>query len=100
VLALVIDPRNPSILYAAPGTIARIDPKRIYATDFSAGENSSYRLTFGMSDTFAANAPVEGWMFTNPRQPKQPVAAIRVHGTKDAYELSGISSRPTRSHEG
>jgi poly(3-hydroxybutyrate) depolymerase len=53
-----------------------------------------------MSDTFAANAPVEGWMFTNPRQPKQPVAAIRVHGTKDAYELSGISSRPTRSHEG
>ena len=68
------------------GTIVRIDPKRIYSTGFSAGANFSYRLACEMSDTFAAIAPMEGWLFTNPCQPQEPVAVFHVHGSEDAYE--------------
>ena len=78
-------------MLADRGTIVRVDPKRIYATGFSAGANFSYRLACEMSDTFAAIAPVEGWMFNYPCQPQQPVSVIHVHGSKDAYE--GQTSR-------
>jgi polyhydroxybutyrate depolymerase len=67
------------------GTIVRVDPKRIYATGFSAGANFSYRLACEMSDTFAAIAPVEGWMFNYPCQPQQPVSVVHVHGMNDSY---------------
>jgi len=73
------------------GTIVQIDPKRIYSTGFSAGANFSYRLACEMFDTFAAIAPVEGWLFTNPCQPQQPVAVFHVHGSKDAYEGQTVS---------
>jgi polyhydroxybutyrate depolymerase len=68
------------------GTITRIDPRRIYASGFSNGAVFSYRLACEMSDTFAAVAPVSGWLTTNPCQPEQPVSIVHVHGTKDAYE--------------
>jgi polyhydroxybutyrate depolymerase len=46
----------------------------------------SYRLACEMSDTFAAIAPVSGFLLTNPCQPRQPVAVVDVHGSKDGYE--------------
>ncbi len=76
------------------GSIARVDPKRIYATGFSAGAFFSYRLACEMSDTFAAVAPVEGIMLTDPCQPGQPVAVLHVNGTNDPavpYEGSTVS---------
>ncbi|MGA2490269.1 MAG: PHB depolymerase family esterase [Anaerolineales bacterium] len=73
-------------MLAELGTIIRVDPKRIYAAGFSNGAIFSYRLACEMSDTFAAIAPVEGWLLTNPCQPKQAVAVVDVHGSNDAYE--------------
>jgi polyhydroxybutyrate depolymerase len=67
------------------GTIFRIDPKRIYASGFSNGAILSYRLACEMSDTFAAIAPAEGWMLTDPCQPKQPVSVMEMHGLDDGY---------------
>ena len=45
----------------------------------------SYRLGCEMSDTFAAIAPVAGWLLTNPCQPQQPVSVVHVHGLNDNY---------------
>lgn len=70
------------------GTIASIDPKRVYATGFSNGAIFTYRLACEMSDTFAAIAPVEGWMPPNPCQPQQPVSVIHHHGLLDDYNGS------------
>jgi polyhydroxybutyrate depolymerase len=67
------------------GTIAHLDPKRIYATGFSNGAIFSYRLACEMSDTFAAIAPVAGWLATNPCQPKEPVSVLHEHGLSDNY---------------
>jgi len=67
------------------GTIASIDPKRIYASGYSNGAIFSYRLACEMSDTFAAIASAAGWLLTNPCQPKQPVSVIEVHSTEDDY---------------
>ncbi len=70
------------------GTILTVDPKRIYATGFSNGAMFSYRLACEMSDTFAAVAPVSGWLLTSPCQPQQPVSVMHVHGSIDDYEGS------------
>ncbi len=67
------------------GTHFSIDPKRIYSSGFSNGGILSYRLACEMSDTFAAIAPVEGYLLTNPCQPKQPVSVMEVHGLDDNY---------------
>jgi polyhydroxybutyrate depolymerase len=67
------------------GTILMVDPKRIYATGFSNGAMFSYRLACEMSDTFAAIAPVSGWLLTDPCQPQQPVSVMHVHGSIDDY---------------
>jgi len=77
------------------GSIARVDPKRIYATGYSGGAFLSYRLACEMSDTFAAIAPVEATILTDPCQPGQPVAVLHVHGTNDQavpYEGGSFSS--------
>jgi polyhydroxybutyrate depolymerase len=73
------------------GTILTVDPKRIYATGFSNGAIFSYRLACEMSDTFAAIAPVSGWLLTNLCQPQQPIAVMHVHGSIDDYEGSTVS---------
>lgn len=66
------------------GTIARIDPKRLYAAGFDNGAMLSYRLACEMSSTFAAIAPVAGvFIYYGPCQPQQPVAVIHVHGLND-----------------
>jgi polyhydroxybutyrate depolymerase len=73
-------------MLADVGMIFRIDPKHIYSTGFSAGANFSYRLACEMSDTFAAIASVEGWMFTYTCQPQHPISIMEIHGLEDAYE--------------
>jgi len=65
------------------GTVAKIDPKRTYATGFSNGALLSYRLACEMSDTFAAVAPVAGALITDPCQPGQSVSVIHFHGLND-----------------
>jgi polyhydroxybutyrate depolymerase len=65
------------------GTLAKIDPKRIYATGFSNGGLLSYRLACEMSDTLAAVAPVAGVLVYEPCQPTQPVSVINFHGLSD-----------------
>lgn len=67
------------------GTIIRVDPKRIYATGYDNGAMLVYRLACEMSNTFAAIAPVSGWLLTDPCQPQQPVSVVHVHGLDDKY---------------
>jgi polyhydroxybutyrate depolymerase len=65
------------------GRIARLDPKRIYATGFTFGAMLSYRLACEMSDTFAAIAPLAGVLVYSPCQPQEPVSVLHIHGLKD-----------------
>jgi polyhydroxybutyrate depolymerase len=65
------------------GAIARLDPKRIYATGFTFGAMLSYRLACEMSDTFAAIAPLAGVLVYSPCQPHEPVSVLHIHGLKD-----------------
>lgn len=65
------------------GTVANVDPKRIYATGFSNGAMLAYRLACEMADTIAAIAPVEGMLVFNPCQPEKPVSILHVHGLSD-----------------
>ncbi len=67
------------------GAIARIDPKKIYASGFSNGGDFVFQLGCEMSDMFAAIAPVAGFLITDPCQPKQPVSVVQVHGLNDNY---------------
>lgn len=67
------------------GTIATIDPKRIYAIGFYNGAMLSYRLACEMSDTFAAVAPVAGTLLFDQCQPQQPVSILHIHGLSDPY---------------
>jgi polyhydroxybutyrate depolymerase len=70
-------------ILADVGTMAQVDPKRIYAAGFSNGALLSYRLACTMSDMFAAVAPAGGVLMYSPCEPKQPVSVIHVHGMKD-----------------
>ncbi len=66
------------------GTIARIDPKRIYIAGFDNGAMLSYRLACEMPGTFAAIASVAGvLLYYGPCQPQQPVSVIHIHGLSD-----------------
>jgi polyhydroxybutyrate depolymerase len=67
------------------GTIANIDPKRIYATGSYNGGMISYRLACEMSDTLAAIAPVTGTQVFGECQPEQPVSILHIHGLSDPY---------------
>jgi polyhydroxybutyrate depolymerase len=66
------------------GTLAEIDPNRVYAAGFSNGAMLSYRLACEMADTFAAVAPVAGVLQFGPCEPSRPVSVIHIHGTTDA----------------
>ncbi len=65
------------------GTMAKIDPRRIFATGFTYGAMFSYRLACEMADTFAAVAPLAGVLMLDPCQPGQPVSILHIHGLKD-----------------
>lgn len=73
------------------GTIVQVDPKRIYSTGFSNGAIFSYRLACEMSETFAAVAPVSGWLLSDPCQPLQPVSVMHLHGSNDNF--TGAANR-------
>jgi polyhydroxybutyrate depolymerase len=77
------------------GTIASLDPKRIYAVGFSNGAMLAYRLACEMSDTFAAIGSVAGLLLYSPCQPQQPVSVIHIHGLNDPYlPYTGGASNP------
>ncbi len=77
------------------GSIAKVDPKRIYASGFSNGGMLSFRLACDMSDVFAAIAPVGGVLLTDPCQPQEPVSVIQVHGLEDTVIPYGGEQDPT-----
>ena len=63
--------------------VAKVDPKRVYATGMSNGAIMAYRLASELSDRIAAIAPVAGPMGTETCNPKRPVPVIHFHGTDD-----------------
>jgi polyhydroxybutyrate depolymerase len=65
------------------GTIAKVDPKRIYATGFSMGGPLVYKLACQMSDILAGIAPVAGVLAYSPCQPQEPVSVMHIHGGAD-----------------
>jgi polyhydroxybutyrate depolymerase len=65
------------------GTIARVDPQRIYASGFSNGAFMAYRLACEMPDTFAAIAPVSGGLKFYPCMPGNKISVIHFHGLND-----------------
>ncbi len=67
------------------GKVARIDPKRVYATGMSNGGIMAYRLASELSDRIAAIAPVSGPMGTETCHPKRPVSVLHFHGTDDEF---------------
>jgi polyhydroxybutyrate depolymerase len=61
-----------------------IDKKRIYVTGLSNGAFMSYRMAQDHADLIAAIVPVSGVGYKNwPKQPKNPVSVLHIHGTKD-----------------
>ncbi|MEC8928304.1 MAG: PHB depolymerase family esterase [Verrucomicrobiota bacterium] len=61
-----------------------IDKKRIYVTGLSNGGFMSYRMAQDHADLIAAIAPIAGVGYKKwPRQPKQPVSVLHIHGTSD-----------------
>jgi polyhydroxybutyrate depolymerase len=67
------------------GKVARVDPKRIFATGMSNGAIMAYRLASELSDRIAAIAPVSGPMGTETCTPRRPVSVIHFHGTQDEF---------------
>ncbi|NOX55045.1 MAG: hypothetical protein GXP27_11540, partial [Planctomycetes bacterium] len=67
------------------GKIAKIDPKRVYATGMSNGGMMAYRLASELSEMIAAIAPVSGPMGTEKCHPNRPVSVIHFHGTEDLF---------------
>jgi polyhydroxybutyrate depolymerase len=64
-------------------TVAKVDPKRVYACGMSNGGMMCYRLAAELSDRIAAIAPVAGTIAIEDAKPKRPVPVIHFHGTKD-----------------
>lgn len=62
-----------------------IDPRRIYATGFSNGAFLTHRLACDMADTFAAVAPVSGFLARTAEQcqPSRPIPVLDFHGSSD-----------------
>lgn len=70
-------------MLADPGTIATVDPDRIYTAGFSQGGMMAYTLACEMSDTLAAIGSVAGMLSYSPCQPEEAVSVIHVHGLAD-----------------
>ena len=67
------------------GSVAKVDPKRVYATGMSNGGMMCYRLAAELSDRIAAIAPIGGTMAIEKANPKRPVPVIHFHGTDDTF---------------
>jgi polyhydroxybutyrate depolymerase len=66
------------------GSVAKVDPRRVYATGLSNGGMMCYRLAAELSDRIAAIAAVAGTMAIEKADPKRPVPVLHFHGTADA----------------
>lgn len=64
-------------------TVAKVDPKRVYAVGMSLGGMMCYRLAAELSERIAAIASVSGTMAIDDAHPKRPVPILHFHGTKD-----------------
>ena len=69
------------------GTVANVDPKRIYATGISNGGMMCHRLAAEMSDRIAAIAPIAGTLCLDDIHTKRPVPVLHFHGTADKLVL-------------
>ena len=79
------------------GTVANVDPKRVYATGMSNGGMMCYRLAAELSDRIAAIAPVAGTVCLDENKPQRPVPVMHFHGTKDKivpFEVKAGKSQP------
>ena len=63
--------------------VAKIDPRRIFATGISNGAMMSYLLASELSDRIAAIAPIAGTMTTEKPTPSRSVPVMHFHGTAD-----------------
>ena len=73
-----------------------VDPRRIYATGFSAGGAMTAFLTCGLTGRIAAFAPFSGdaYQFLGGCFPRHPTSIIEFHGGADPHELYvGIPAR-------
>ena len=80
-----------------------VDKKRIYVTGLSNGGFMSYRMAMDHADLITAIAPFAGVGYKDwPRQPKNPVSVLHIHGTRDStvkWKGGGIFSRRYPSAE-
>ncbi len=61
-----------------------IDKKKVYVTGLSNGGFMSYRMAQDHSDLITAIVPIAGVGFKKwPKQPRNPVSVLHIHGTKD-----------------
>lgn len=67
------------------GTVANVDPKRVYACGMSNGAMMCYRLAAELSDRISAIAPVAGTIAIEKSEPMRPVPVIHFHGTEDSF---------------
>jgi polyhydroxybutyrate depolymerase len=73
-----------------------VDPRRIYATGFSAGGAMTAFLTCGLTGRIAAFAPLSGdaYQFKGGCFPRHPTSILEFHGAADPHELYvGIPAR-------
>ena len=73
-----------------------IDPKRIYATGFSAGGAMTAFLTCGLTGRIAAFAPMSGdaYQFEGGCLPHHPTSILEFHGAADPHEVyAGFPAR-------
>ena len=73
-----------------------VDPRRIYATGFSAGGAMTSFLTCGLTGRIAAFAPMSGdaYVFEGGCAPRHPTSIIEFHGAADPFELyAGVPAR-------
>ena len=74
------------------GSVANVDPKRVYATGISNGGMMCYRLAAELSDRIAAIAPVSGTLAIDNPSPKRPVPVLHFHGlADDIVPYSGLN---------
>ena len=62
-----------------------VDKKKVYVTGLSNGGFMSYRMAQDHADLITAIVPFAGVGFKNwPKQPKNPLSVLHIHGTKDS----------------
>jgi polyhydroxybutyrate depolymerase len=67
------------------GTLAAIDPERIYATGWDNGSFLVERFACQMSTVFAAVAGMSGALEYSPCEPEEPVSILYLHGMNDLF---------------